>query len=125
MNLLAFLSALEALGQLLPAIGQFVNLVHPAQGQEAAKVQTALAVANAGLAVAGVTAETIASFTPAISAAIAPSLASASVVLSAQTIGAQTLASITNTYPNVVTPPLPETSTSVPVPAILTPQAAA
>ena len=80
MNITAFLEALEALSNLLPAIGAFVTLVHPGDGQEANRVATAITTANAGLQLAGATAETIASLHPTIAAAIAPGSAAAKVV---------------------------------------------
>src|SRR5208282_4636828 len=68
MNLSAFLAALA---ELIPAIGSFIKLAHPTDG-EAARVQTATNIANAGLATAGVAAETIAALAPVVASAVAP-----------------------------------------------------
>lgn len=79
-----FQAAIAVLEQVLPSIGALVVAVHPAAGQEAAKVTTALATANSVLTAAGVTASTVSALAPAITAVVQGNATPASVP-SAQT----------------------------------------
>lgn len=63
-------TGIKALIALLPSIGSFVDAVHPAAGQEAAKVTTAVTAATQVLTAVGVTATTISSLVPVVTAAV-------------------------------------------------------
>ena len=76
-----FIKGLQALQTLLAPIAQFVVSVHPANGQEQARANTAVATATSALQLAGFAAETI--------NALHPTIASAAVMMAAQLVQAQ------------------------------------
>lgn len=88
-NFALFLEGLEALAQLIPAIGSFVTIVHPANGQEAQRVATATNVANAALQLAGTTGAVLQALQPAVTSA-----AHAAAGVQAPTVAAPTTADL-------------------------------
>jgi len=82
MNLQLFLAAINALEELMPPVLSLVNAVHPGDGQQANKVNTAIATTSAVLQSVGVAASTFDQLKPAISAIVsaqAPQVAASTV----------------------------------------------
>jgi hypothetical protein len=82
MNFLEILADIElgikTLIGLLPTIGTLVETLHPAAGQEAAKVTTAVNLATTALTAVGVTASTISALIPTVTTALQANAVAAS-----------------------------------------------